>query len=182
MSNDSLNIDACHVALGNTQQDFTACTYCSYDDTNVSGINLTSSVIPDNSSNTSQVNKKCDISSSTTGTNDNLAGTVRPKDTKTCRRFHKLFRKRQHHKKGHLKLVSNHAPMNFSDADLTPATISLLSKGPSFVPTPKHINWGKLSKDFLKFKNKLRWRTKYENQEVDKYEDDSDEELFRCFR
>ena len=47
--NDSLSKNTCHVASGSTQQDFTSCTYCSYDDTNVSGINLTSSVIPDNS-------------------------------------------------------------------------------------------------------------------------------------
>ena len=70
--------------------------------------------------------------------------------------------------------------MNFSNADLTPATISLLSKGPSFVLAPKHIDWGKLSKDFHKFRSKMRWRAKYENQEVEECEDDSDEELFRC--
>ena len=149
-----MRIDTSYVASGNTQRDFSACTYCSCDDTNVSGINLTSSVIPDNSSNTSQVDKNCDTSSSTTGTNDNPVGTTGPKDAKTCQRFHKSFRKCQHRNKGHLKSVSHHAPMNFSDADLTHATISLLSKGPSFMPTPKHIDWGKLSKDFLKFKIK----------------------------
>ena len=143
---------------------------------------MTSSVIPDNSSNTSQVNKNCDISSSTIDTNDNPVGTARPKDAKTCQRLCKLFRKRQHHNKGHLKSGSNRALMNFSNADLTPATISLLSKGPSFVPTPKHIGWGQLSKDFFKFKNKMRWRAKYGNQEVDEYEDDNDEERFRCFK
>ena len=72
--------------------------------------------------------------------------------------------------------------MNFSDGNLTPATISLLSEGPSFVPTPKHINWSKLSKDFLKFKYKMRWRAKHGNQEVNEYGDDSDVELFRCFK
>ena len=28
----------------------------------------------------------------------------------------------------------------------------------------------------------MRWRAKYGNQEVNEYEDDSDEELFRCFK
>ena len=130
----------------------------------------------------SLADKNCDIPSSSTDTSDKPVDTARPKDAKACRRFRKLFRKRIHRNKGHLKSVSNHAPMNFSNADLTPATISLLSKGPSFVPTPKHIDWGKLSKDFLKFKNIMRWRAKYGNQEADKYEDDSDEEIFRCFR
>ena len=82
-----------------------------------------------------------------------------------------------HRYKGHLKLVSNHALANFSNADLTPATISLLSKGPLFVPTSKHIDWGTLSKDFLKFKNRMRCRAKYVN-----HEDDSDEELVCSFK
>ena len=179
---DHLSIDTCHVVSGNTQQDLTKSTYCFYDDTNVSGINLTSSVIPDNSSNMSLADKNFDKPSSSPGTSDNPIDTARPKNVKACRRFRKLFRKRIHRNKGHLKSVSNHAPMDFSNADLTPATISLLSKGPSFVPTPKHIEWGKLSKDFLKFKNKMRWRAKYGNQEVDTYENDSDEEIFRCFQ
>ena len=182
MFKDLLSIDTCHIVSVNTQQDLTKCTYCSYYDTNVSGINLTSSVIPDNSSNMSLADKNCDTPSSSTDTSDKPVDTVRPKDAKACRRFRKLFRKRIHRNKGHLKSVSNHAPMNFSNADLTPATISLLSKGPSFVATPKHIDWGKLSKDFLKFKNKMRWRAKYGNQEADKYEDDSDEEIFHCFK
>ena len=171
-------IDTCHAVSVNAQQDLTKCTYCSYDDTNVSGINFTSSVIPDNSSNMSLADKNCDIHSSSTDTSDNPVDTARPKDANACRRFRKLFRKRIHRNKGHLKSVSNHAPMNFSNADLTPATISLLSKGPSFVPTPKHIDWGKLSKDFLKFKNKMRWRAKYGSQEADICEDDSDKKFF----
>ena len=130
----------------------------------------------------SLADKSCDMPSSSTGTSDNPVDTAGPKDAKACRRFRKLFRKRINRNKGHLQSVSNHAPMNFSNADLTPATISLLSKGPSFVPTPKHIDWGKLTKDFLKFKNKMRWRAKYGNQEADIYEDDSDEEIFRCFK
>ena len=39
--NNSFSINTDNVAAGNTQQDFTACIYCSYDDTNVSGIKLT---------------------------------------------------------------------------------------------------------------------------------------------
>ena len=122
------------------------------------------------------------FSSSTTGISDNSVGTAGPKDSKTCRRFHKSFRKRTHCNKGHLKSVSNYAPMNFTNADLTTATISLLSKGPLFVPTPKHTDCGKLDKNFLKFKNKMRWQAKCGNQEVNEYEDDSDVELFCCFK
>ena len=146
--NDSSSEEPCHAASGNDQQNLTACTYCSYDATNVSGIKLTSSVIPDNSSNTSQVDTKmCDIPSSTAGINDNLAGTARCTDAKTCRRFRKLYRKRQKRNIGHLNSVSNYALVNSSHGNLTPPSNSLLSKGPSFVPTPKHIDWGKLSKD-----------------------------------
>ena len=140
MFKDPLSIDTCHVVSVNTQQDLTKCTYCSYDNTNVSGTNLTSSVIPDNSSNMSLSDNNCDISSSSTDTSDKPVDTARPKDAKACRRFRKLIRKRIHSNKGHLKSVSNLALMNFSNADLTPATISLLSKGPSFMPTPKHID------------------------------------------
>ena len=102
----------------------------------------------------SLADKNCDIPSSPTDTSDKPVDTARPKDAKACRRFRKLLRKRIHRNKGHLKSVSNHAPMNFSNTDLTPATMSLLSKGPSFVPTPKHIDWGKLSKIFLNLKIK----------------------------
>ena len=127
MFKDPLSIDTCHVVSVNTQQDLTKCTYCSYNDTNVFGINLTSSVIPDNSSNTSLADKNCDIPSSSTDTSDKPVDTAMPKDAKACRRFGKLFRERIHRNKGHFKSVSDHAPMNLSNADLTPATISLLS-------------------------------------------------------
>ena len=120
MFKDPLSIDTCHVVSVNTQQDLTKCTYCSYDDINVSGINLTSSVIPDNSGNMSLADKNCDIPSSSTDTSDKPVDTARPKDAKACQRFRKLFRKRIHCNKGHLKSVSNHAQMNFSNADLTP--------------------------------------------------------------
>ena len=65
--------------------------------------------------------------------------------------------------------------------DLPSGTVSLLKKGPSFIPTQKFVDCGKLSKDFIKFKNKLRGRARY----VDTGDDptyDSEEELFDCFK
>ena len=45
---------------------------------------------------------------------------------------------------------------------------SLLKKGPSFLPTPKDVNWFNLRQDFNKFTNQLR--TKF-NQSIDKSTD-----------
>ena len=42
---------------------------------------------------------------------------------------------------------------------------SLLKKAPSFIPTPKDVNWFNLRQDFNKFTNQLR--TKF-NQSIDK--------------
>ena len=42
---------------------------------------------------------------------------------------------------------------------------SLLKKGPSFVPTPKDVNWFNLCQDFDKFTNQLRMEF---NQVIDK--------------
>ena len=38
--------------------------------------------------------------------------------------------------------------------------ISLLAKGPSFIPTPADINWHELRKDFTTFTNQLRHKAK----------------------
>ena len=45
--------------------------------------------------------------------------------------------------------------INLSSKVLSPAEISLLKKGPSFVPTPTDINWCNLRQDFDSFANKL---------------------------
>ena len=59
-----------------------------------------------------------------------------------------------------------------SSLNLTLPQKSLLSKRPSFVPTPKDINWYELHKDFTKFVNQLRFKLKqsllsqdYQNQQ-----------------
>ena len=46
--------------------------------------------------------------------------------------------------------------INLSTITLDDHCKSLLSKGPSFVPTPKDINWFNLKQDFDSFTNKLR--------------------------
>ena len=48
--------------------------------------------------------------------------------------------------------------INLSSLNLTSPQNSLLSKGPSFVPTPKDVNWYELRKDFNKFVNQLRFK------------------------
>ena len=50
--------------------------------------------------------------------------------------------------------------INLSSLKLTSPQKSLLSKGPSFVPTPKDVNWYELRKDFTKFANQLRSKLK----------------------
>ena len=92
-----------------------------------------------------------------------------------CRRFIVNLRKRKNRKQGCTLSTDHHAPINFSSVDLPPGTVSLLKKGPSFVPSQKFVDWGKLSKDFIKFKNKLRWRARYGDT-------DSGEDLFDCFK
>ena len=47
--------------------------------------------------------------------------------------------------------------INMTDFELSDACKSLLSKGPSFVPTPYDINWCTLKQDFDNFVNKLRF-------------------------
>ena len=42
---------------------------------------------------------------------------------------------------------------------------SRLKKGPSFVPTPRDINWYKVRKDFTKFSNKIRHLADLDQQE-----------------
>ena len=50
--------------------------------------------------------------------------------------------------------------INVSSLNLTPPQKSLLSKGPSFVPTPKDVNLYELRKDLTKFANQLRFKLK----------------------
>ena len=50
--------------------------------------------------------------------------------------------------------------INLSSLNLTSLQKSLLSKGPSFVPTPKDVNWYELRKNFTKFVNQLRFKLK----------------------
>ena len=64
--------------------------------------------------------------------------------------------------------------INLSTIDLNDHCKSLLSKGPSFVPTPKDINWFNLKQDFDSFTNKLRNRvSKYNASEQSENTDDT---------
>ena len=98
-----------------------------------------------------------------------------------CRRFIVNLRKRKNRKQGCTLSTDHHAPINFSSVDLPPGTVRLLKKGPFFVPTQKFVDWGKLSTDLIKFKNKLRWRARYGDTGDDPAYD-SEEDLFDCFK
>ena len=50
--------------------------------------------------------------------------------------------------------------INLSSLNLTSPQKSLLSKGTSFVPTPKDVNWYELSINFAKFVNQLHFKLK----------------------
>ena len=95
-----------------------------------------------------------------------------------CRRFN--FNLKKNRKQGYTLSTDRHAPINFSSVDLPPGAVSLLKKEPSFVPTQRFVDWGKLSKDFIKFKDKLRWCARY-GETGDDPAYDSEEELFDCF-
>ena len=63
-------------------------------------------------------------------------------------------------KKNDIKEIIENAPdenaINLSNAVLSEDQKSLLKKGPSFIPTPRNINWYDVRKDFTKFINKIR--------------------------
>ena len=70
------------------------------------------------------------------------------------RRFDRKRRKRKHHTYRLNISTAHHSPINFTDTTISQSAISLLKKGPSFVPTPKAVDWGKLGEeDFIKFKD-----------------------------
>ena len=57
-------------------------------------------------------------------------------------------------------------PINLSDQSIDDALVSLCSKGPSFVPTPKSIDWNDLQESWLHFKRKVRWRSFFQGREI----------------
>ena len=63
------------------------------------------------------------------------------------------------------KNLPNQNALNLTNIELNQHQQSLLKKGPSFIPTPKDVNWFKLHQDFDKFTNQLR--TKF-NQAIEK--------------
>ena len=63
------------------------------------------------------------------------------------------------------KNLLNQNAINLTNIELNQHQQSLLKKGPSFIPTPKDVNWFNLRQDFDKFTNQLR--TKF-NQAIDK--------------
>ena len=75
--------------------------------------------------------------------------------------------KRARHKSNYrerIQLAKVNSPdqnaINLSPLNLTSPQNSLLSKGPSFVPTSKDVNWYELRKNFTKFVNQLRFKLK----------------------
>ena len=99
-----------------------------------------------------------DNSSISTGSDSDCAES---NPSRKPRRFDRKRRKHKYRTYSPNISTENHAPINFTDTAVSQRAISLLKKGPSFAPTPKAVDWGKLGEDFTKFKNKLRWRAQF---------------------
>ena len=54
--------------------------------------------------------------------------------------------------------TSYQEPINLSQTPLNEDEISLMTKGPSFVPLPKNVDWLDARIALDKFSSKLRWR------------------------
>ena len=65
---------------------------------------------------------------------------------------------------------------NLSDFKLTDDMISLLSRGRSFVPTPKNMNRTGQLADFDRYSRDMRWAEHFHNQENNNFESTSEEE------
>ena len=80
--------------------------------------------------------------------------------TKYNRRFDKRRRKRSSRGVSHKPNVCHptHCPIDLSGRNVTPEDeATLLSKGPSFCPVPRDINWHKCRLDWQSFVDKIRW-------------------------
>ena len=66
--------------------------------------------------------------------------------------------------------------INLTNIELSDACKSLLSKGPSIVPTPYDINWYNLRQDFDNFVNKLRFQLQNSNQSSTEHLINNDEQ------
>ena len=76
------------------------------------------------------------------------------------RHFDKQQRRRSYRRNSRKsdRLHPTHRPIDFSGRSDTPKDkIYLLSKGPSFCPIPKDINWHKCRQDWQAFVDKMRW-------------------------
>ena len=76
------------------------------------------------------------------------------------RHFDKQQRKRSYRRSSHQsdRLHPTHHPIDlFSGTDTLVDEINLLSKGPSFCPIPKDINWYKCRQDWQAFFDKMQW-------------------------
>ena len=79
---------------------------------------------------------------------------------KRSRRFDKAHRKRSCRKNSYRdnSLHPSHHPIDSSSrSGVLDGEIELLSKGPSFCPTPSDINWYKCHLDWQEFVDRLRW-------------------------
>ena len=79
--------------------------------------------------------------------------------SKCSRRFDKARRKRSCKKSSYRNksLHPSHQPVDFSSrSSVLDGEIDLLSKGPSFCPTPSDINWHKCHLDWQAFVDRLR--------------------------
>ena len=81
--------------------------------------------------------------------------------TECNRRFDKRRRKRSSRGVSHKPNVCHptHCPIDLSSRNITPEDeTTLLSKGPSFCPVLRDINWHKCHLDWQSFVDKIRWQ------------------------
>ena len=92
-----------------------------------------------------------------------MFGRVKTNDAGLNKSFSKQVRHKNNYREQiHFAKVNgpDQNTINLSSLKLTSPQKSLLSEGPSFVPTPKDVNWYELWKDFTKFSSQLRFKLK----------------------
>ncbi|KAJ8025189.1 hypothetical protein HOLleu_35323 [Holothuria leucospilota] len=67
--------------------------------------------------------------------------------------------------------IPDYSPINLSSTSVSDAEVKLLSKGPSFCPTPKDINWLKTTQDLDNFERRIRLAAYFHDKNAQEVED-----------
>ena len=91
------------------------------------------------------------INNTNASTNDILSNVTHNVSTST------VTRKRSRRKTKHVNIHLDHSSViNLSSCSLSTNEISILSRGLTFCPTPRHINWPEVSADIYDFSHRMR--------------------------